>query len=134
MTDLIGGQLSLFPAVGPLVLPQLQSGRAKGIAIFDIRRSPKMPDVPAMTEEVSVPGYVATPVWYGFVAPAKTPPDIVAALSSMIQNAMASPEVNARLVSLGAQPLPATTEQFTLEIKNEYEKSSNLAKKLGTAK
>jgi tripartite-type tricarboxylate transporter receptor subunit TctC len=93
-----------------------------------------MPDIPAMTEEVTVPGYVATPVWYGFVAPAKTPPDIIAALGTMIQNAMASPEVNTRLVSLGAQLLPATTEQFTLEIKNEYEKSSNLAKKLGTAK
>lgn len=134
MTDLIGGQLSLFPAVGPLVLQHLQSGRAKGVAIFDKKRTPQMPDVPAITEEVSVPGYVATPVWYGFVAPAKTPPDIVAALGTLIQNAMASPEVNARLVSLGAQPLPATTEQFTLEIKNEYEKSSNLAKKLGTAK
>ena len=134
MTDLIGGQLTLFPAVGPLVLQHLKSGRAKGIAIFDKQRSPQMPDVPAMTEEVSVPGYVATPVWYGFVAPAKTPPDIVAALGTMIQNAMASPEVNARLVSLGAQLLPATTEQFTLEIKNEYEKSSNLAKTLGTAK
>ena len=93
-----------------------------------------MPDIPAMAEEGSVPGYVATPVWYGFVAPAKTPPDIVVALSLMIQNAMASPEVNARLLSLGAQPLPATTEQFTLEIKNKYEKSSNLAKKPGTAK
>ena len=134
MTDLIGGQLSLFPAVGPLVLQHLQSGRAKGVAIFDKRRTPQMPDVPAMTEEVSVPGYVATPVWYGFVAPAKTPPDLIAALSIMFHSAMASPEVNARLVSLGAQPLPATTEQFTLEIKNEYEKSSNLAKKLGTAK
>jgi len=134
MTDLIGGQVSLFPAVGPLVLQHLKSGRAKGIAIFDKQRSPQMPDIPAMTEEVTVPGYVATPVWYGFVAPAKTPPDIIAALGTMIQNAMASPEVNTRLVSLGAQLLPATTEQFTLEIKNEYEKSSNLAKKLGTAK
>jgi len=134
MTDLIGGQVSLFPAVGPLVLQHLKSGRAKGIAIFDKQRSPQMPDVPAMTEEVSVPGYVATPVWYGFVAPAKTPPDIIAALGTMIQNAMASPEVNTRLVSLGAQLLPATTEQFTLEIKNEFEKSSNLARKLGTAK
>jgi tripartite-type tricarboxylate transporter receptor subunit TctC len=134
MTDLIGGQLSLFPAVGPLVLQHIKSGRAIGLAVFDKQRSPQMSDLPAMTEEVSAPGYVATPVWYGFVAPAKTPPDIVAALAAMIQNAMASPEVNSRLVSLGAQPLPATTEQFTLEIKNEYEKSSNLAKKLGTAK
>ena len=91
MTDLIGGQLPLFPAVGPLVLQHLQSGRAKGLAVFDTRRSPQMPDVPSMMEEVSVPGYVATPVWYGFVAPAKTPPEIVAVLGGWIQAAMSAP-------------------------------------------
>ncbi len=134
MTDLIGGQLPLFPAVGPLVLPHLQSGRAKGLAVFDTRRSPQMPDVPAMPEEINVPGYVATPVWYGFVAPAKTPPEVIAVLAGWIQTAMAAPEVTAKLVTLGAQITAAGTEQFTAEIKNEYEKSSNLAKKLGNLK
>ncbi len=134
MTDLIGGQLPLFPAVGPLVLPHLQSGRAKGLAVFDTRRSPQMPDVPAMPEEINVPGYVATPVWYGFVAPAKTPPEVIAVLGRLIQNAMSSPDVTAKLVTLGAQITAAGTEQFTAEIKNEYEKSSALSKKLGTLK
>ena len=134
MTDLIGGQLPLFPAVGPLVLPHLQSGRAKGLAIFDTKRSPQMPDLPSMSEEVSVPGYVPTAVWYGFVAPAKTPPEIVATLSGWIQNAMAAPEVRSRLVTLGAQITVADSAQFAAEIRSEYEKSSALARRLGTVR
>ena len=134
MTDLIGGQLPLFPAVGPLVIQHLQSGRAKGLAIFDTRRSPQMPEIPSMSEEVSAPGYVPSPVWYGFVAPAKTPPEIIAALSGWIQNAMAAPEVRAKLVTLGAQITSADSAQFAAEIRTEYEKSSALSRKLGTVK
>jgi tripartite-type tricarboxylate transporter receptor subunit TctC len=131
MTDLIGGQLPLFPAVGPLVLPHLQAGKVKGLAVFDSRRSPQLPDVPSMMEEVSAPGYVATPVWYGFVAPAKTPPEIVAQLAGWIQAAMSAPDVKARLVTLGAQLTPADSATFGAEIRKEYETSSALAKKLG---
>ncbi len=134
MTDLIGGTLPLFPAVGPLVLQHLQSGRARGLAVFDTKRSPQMPDIPSMMEEVSVPGYVATPVWYGFVAPANTPPEVVARLGGWIQAAMASAEVKAKLTTLGAQLTPADSATFAAEIRNEYEKSSALAKKLGNLK
>lgn len=133
MTDVIGGQLPLFPAVGPLVMPHLQSGRVKGLAIFDPRRSPQMPDIPSMAEEVTVPGYVPTPVWYGFVAPAKTPPDIIATLAGWIQDAMNAPDVKAKLVTLGAQLSTANTAQFAAEIKNEYEKSAALAAKKASA-
>lgn len=134
MTDLIGGQLPLFPVVVPLVSQHLQSGRAKGLAVFDARRSQLLPDIPAISEEVSVAGYVPTPVWYGFVAPAKTPPEIVSALSVMIQNAMTAPEVKAKLATLGAQPISVSNEQFSADIKDEYEKAGQLAKKLGTFK
>ena len=134
MTDLIGGQLPLFLAVGPLVLQHLQSGRAKGLAVFDTKRSPQMPDIPSMMEEVSVPGYVATPVWYGFVAPAKTPPEIVALLGGWIQAAMSAPEVKAKLVTLGAQITAADSTEFAAQIRGDYEKASTLARKLGTVK
>ena len=87
-----------------------------------------------MSEEVTVPGYVPTPVWYGFVAPAKTPPEIIAILSTYIQNAMQSPDVKTKLTTLGAQLTSSDSAQFSAEIKNEYEKSSALANKLGSAK
>ena len=134
MTDLIGGTLPLFPVVVPLVAQHLQSGRAKGLAVFDTRRSQSLPNVPALSEEVSVPGYTPTPVWYGFVAPAKTPREVITVLSGLIQNAMGTPEVKARLVALGAQQINVGGEQFAADIKSEYEKAGLLAKKLGTYK
>ena len=134
MTDLIGGTLPLFPVVVPLVEQHLKSGRAKAVAVFDTRRSQLLPNVPALSEEVSVAGYTPTPVWYGFVAPAKTPRDVLAALNGLIQNAMQTPEVKARLVVLGAQQINVGGEQFAADIKSEYEKAGALAKKLGTYK
>jgi tripartite-type tricarboxylate transporter receptor subunit TctC len=134
MTDLIGGQLPLFPVVVPLVAPHLQSGRAKGLAVFDTRRSPLLPDVPALSDEVNLSGYVPTPVWYGFVAPAGTPPQVISSLSTLINNAMNEPDVKAKLATLGAQQINVGSEQFAADIKNEYEKAGALAKKLGTAK
>ena len=134
MTDLIGGTLPLFPVVVPLVEQHLKSGRAKAVAVFDTRRSQSLPNVPAVSEEVTVAGYVPTPVWYGFVTPAKTPRDVVASLNTMIQNAMQTPEVKARLVALGAQQINVGADQFAADIKSEYEKAGLLAKKLGTYK
>lgn len=133
MTDLIGGQLPLFPVVVPLVVQHLQSGRAKAVAVLDTRRSQLLPDVPAVTEEIQIPGYAPTPVWYGFVAPANTPPQIVSTLSGWINNALNAADVKAKLVTLGAQPVSVGSEQFAADIKNEYEKAGALAKKLGTA-
>ena len=134
MTDLIGGTLSLFPVVVPLVVQHLLSGRAKGLAVFDTARSALLPDLPAITEEISVAGYVPTPVWYGLVAPAKTPRDVVAVLSGLIQNAMDTPEAKARLSAMGAQRINVSNEQFSADIRNEYEKAGALARKLGTFK
>ena len=134
MTDLIGGTLSVFPVVVPLVAQHLQSGRAKALAVFDTARSSLLPDLPAIVEEVSVAGYVPTPVWYGFVAPAKTPRELVAVLSGMIQHAMDTPEAKARLVVLGAQRINVSNDQFGADIRNEYEKAGALARKLGTFK
>ncbi len=134
MTDLIGGTLSVFPVVVPLVAQHLQSGRAKALAVFDTARSSLLPDLPAIVEEVSVAGYVPTPVWYGFVAPAKTPRELVAVLSGMIQHAMDTPEAKARLVVLGAQRINVSNDQFGADIRNEYEKAGALARRLGTFK
>lgn len=134
MNDLIGGQLPLFPVVVPLVQAHIQSGRARGLAVFDTRRSPQLPDVPAISDEFTPPDYVPTPVWYGFVAPTNTPAAVVASLQTMIQNAMTAPEVKTRLATLGAQPISVSNEKFAADIKDEYEKAGILAKKLGTAK
>ena len=134
MTDLIGGTLSVFPVVVPLVAQHLQSGRAKGLAVFDTARSALLPDLPAITEEVAVPGYVPSPVWYGFVAPARTPREVLAVLSNLIQAAMDTPEAKTRLTAMGAQRIHVSNEQFSIDLRNEYDKAGALARKLGTFK
>jgi len=134
MTDLLGGILPILPVVIPLVDQHLQSGRAKALAIFDNRRSPLLPNIPAITEEVNISGYTPTPVWYGFVAPAKTPKDIIQTLNGYIQTALTTPEVKNRMTNLGAQPINVSNEQFMIDLKNEYEKAGQLSKKLGVFK
>ena len=132
MTDLIGGTLSVFPVVVPLVSQHIQAGKAVGLAVFDTRRSDLLPNIPAVTDEVNAPGYVPTPVWYGFVAPAGTPAQVVAALSTMINAAMETNEAKTRMTSLGARRITVSNEQFAADIKAEFETAGALAKRLGT--
>lgn len=134
MTDLIGGTLSVFPVVVPLVSQHIQSGRATALAVLDARRSQLLPEVPAVTETINVPGYEPTPVWYGFVAPSGTPTAVIALLNTMIQAAMDTPDAKARLTALGAQRVNVGNDQFAADLKAEYEKAGALAKRLGTFK
>lgn len=134
LTDVVGGTMPLFPVVVSSVLPHLKSGRIRILGVFDTRRSPLLPDVPPIAEELGVSGYVPTPVWYGFVAPAGTPREAVEALNGLIQGAMKSSEVKERLAALGAQPINPTNEQFTADLKAELEKAAQLAKRLGGVK
>lgn len=131
MTDLIGGTLPVMPVVVPLVSQHIQSGRAVGLAVFDTHRAQMLPDIPAIAEQVKVPGYVPTPVWYGFMAPAGTPRSAIAMLASLITVAMDTPQARERLAAQGAQRITVSNEQFAADLKAEYEKASALAKKLG---
>lgn len=134
LIDVVGGHMSLFPVVVSSVMPHVKGGRIRVLGVFDTRRSPLLPDVPPMADELRVAGYVPTPVWYGFVAPAGTPREAVDALNGFLKSAMQAPEVKERLAGLGAQPISTVGEQFTAEIKVETEKAAQLAKRLGTAK
>ena len=110
MTDLIGGTLSVFPVVVPLVAPHIQSGRVTALAVIDSRRSQLLPDIPAISEQVNVPGYAPTPVWYGFVAPNGTPAQAISVLSGLINAAMDTPDAKTRLVSTPLAARPRTKD------------------------
>jgi tripartite-type tricarboxylate transporter receptor subunit TctC len=133
LTDVVGGHIALFPVVVSSAAPQLKAGRIKVLGVFDARRSPLVPDVPPVNEELGIAGYVPTPVWYGFVAPAGTPREAVDALNALFLGAMQSNDVKARLVALGAQPITPSNTQFTADLKAEFETAARLAKRLGTA-
>ncbi len=134
MTDLLGGQIALFPVVVPLVQQHIRSGKARGLAVFDTRRSALFPEIPPIAEGLGIAGYVPTPVWYGFVAPAGTPRDVVATLSGLIDGAMQNAKVKEQLITMGAQAINPNNEQFTAELKAELDKAAQLAKRLGTTK
>jgi tripartite-type tricarboxylate transporter receptor subunit TctC len=134
LNDVLGGHMPLFPVVVPSVLSHLKAGKVKVLGVFDSRRSPLIPDIPAIGEEIRVAGYSPTPVWYGFVAPAGTPREAVEALGTLIQSAAQSAEVRERLTGMGAQPINPSVAEFAADLRAEYEKAGQLAKRLGTAK
>jgi tripartite-type tricarboxylate transporter receptor subunit TctC len=134
MTDLVGGSVTLFPVVVPLVLQHIRAGRVRALAIFDTQRTALLPEVPLVADQLNVPGYVPTPVWYGFVAPAGTPAQVVALLRARILDAMQQPDVKERLAAVGTVPIQPSNEQFIADMKNEMQKSATLAREPGTNK
>ncbi len=134
MTDVIGGQIAMYPAAMPLCLQHVKSARVRAIGLFHTQRSPALPDVPHFAEALGIPGYTATPLWYGFVAKAGVPKEVQARLHELVTEAMKSKEVNDKLVALGAQTITPTNEEFTRDMTAEIEKSARIAKALGIAK
>jgi len=129
MTDLLGGRLT-FMLNNPLeVLANVKSGRLRALAVANPKRIPMLPDVPTFTE-AGVPGYDAS-VWWGLVAPAKTPKDIVAKLSSEALKALEDKGVREKLANLGAIVDPAGSEQFGKFLNAEIDKWSGVIKAAG---
>jgi tripartite-type tricarboxylate transporter receptor subunit TctC len=129
MTDLLGGRLS-FMLNNPLeVIANVKSGRLRALAVASSKRIPMLPDVPTFAE-AGVPGYDAS-VWWGLVAPAKTPKDIVAKLSSEALKALEDEGVKEKLSNLGAVVDPAGPEQFGKFLKEEIDKWASVIKASG---
>jgi len=129
MTDLLGGRLS-FMLNNPLeVIANIKSGRLRAIAVANPRRIAMLPDVPTFAE-AGVTGYDAS-VWWGVVAPAKTPKDIVAKLSGEVQKALEDEGVKEKLSNLGAVIDPAGPEQFGRFLRDEIEKWAQVIKASG---
>ena len=110
VTDLVGGQIQVLFSGAPAVLPFVKSGQLRALAVSSPQRLDALPDLPTVAES----GYkdFEADQWYGVVAPAGTPREIVAKLNLQINQALASNELKNRLVSEGAIPAPATPEVF----------------------
>jgi tripartite-type tricarboxylate transporter receptor subunit TctC len=103
MADLLGGQIDFLMDPLPTTLPQVQGGKVVPIAITSAKRSPLLPNVPTFVE-LGVKDFVVT-TWFGFFAPAGTPPEIVAKLSSTLKEALADPEVVKNMEQRGLDPM-----------------------------
>ena len=111
------------------VLPQLRAGKLRGLAVTGSSRASAIPDLPTIAE-AGLPGY-AMNSWYGVLAPASTPRDIVEKLSTEIVRIVRLPDVRERLVSEGQEPAGTTAEAFAAYLRAEVEKWARVVKAAG---
>jgi len=129
LTDVIGGQTQLMFDSLPSSVAHIRAGKLKAIAVTTAKRSTALPDVPTVIES-GVPGYDIS-TWYGVWAPAGTPKDIVARISTEIAKAVRLPQVRERLAGLGAEPVGNTPDEFAAYCQSELGKWSKIVKDSG---
>ena len=129
LTALLSGEVSamFFTVVG--IQPHIKSGKARGLAVTTVKRSTMMTELPTMAE-AGVPGFEITS-WFGLLAPARTPAEIVGRLNAELLKVQALPDVKAALGKLGFDSVSGTPEQFAEHIRREVEKFTKLAKATG---
>jgi len=129
LTDLIGGQVAVFIGNMPPTVPHIKAGKLRALAVTTKTRSALMPELPTIADS-GLPGY-ETVAWFGVLAPAGTPPEIVGKLSLEIGKIARSPEMRERLVAMGAEPVGGTPEEFKAVIDRDIAKWKPLAQKVG---
>jgi tripartite-type tricarboxylate transporter receptor subunit TctC len=129
LTDLVGGQVAVFIGNMPPTVPLVQAGKLRALAVTTKTRSALMPELPTIAE-AALPGY-ETVAWFGVLAPAGTPPEIVNRLSFEIGKIARSPEMREKLLAMGAEPVGGTPEEFRAVIDRDIAKWKPLAQKVG---
>ena len=129
ITDLLGERIS-FMANNPIeVIAHIRAGRLRALAVASDKRLPLLPDVPTAAE-AGLPGYEVS-VWWGLVAPAKTPPEIVHELNIETNRALATAAIASKLSELGVVITASTPEEFAAFIKAQTELWSGVIKSTG---
>ena len=129
VTDLLAGQIDLMFAPPQTVMAHVQAGKLRALAVTSAKRATTLPDLPTAAES-GAPGYEAVG-WFGLLAPAATPRDLIARLSADANQVLSDPEVRAKLLVLGAEPSGTTPEQFARFIRNDQAKWSALMRDRG---
>jgi tripartite-type tricarboxylate transporter receptor subunit TctC len=127
--DLLGGHILMMFVPIPVALGNIKAGTLRGLAIGSTNRTNLLPDLPTLAES-GVPGFEVG-LRYGLVAPAGTPPAVVARLNKELNAALAMEDVKNRLATEGAESLPGTPEAYAADIDKEEKKWGGLVKKLG---
>lgn len=110
VTDLLAGNIDMMVDNLPNILPQIREGNVRALAVATPQRLPQLPDVPT-TAEAGLPGF-RFGTWFGLVAPARTPPEIVTRMAALVDAALREPEVGGRLRDQGAVLGGGTPEAF----------------------
>jgi tripartite-type tricarboxylate transporter receptor subunit TctC len=125
LADLIPGNVQLFFDSIPSALPHVNSGRIRALGVASSRRSPALPDIPAIGE--SLKGFEADS-WFGIMMPAGTPRDIIVKLDSEVQKALATQEVRERLLAVGGFVQAGGPEQLAERIRADIAKWGKVAR------
>lgn len=128
ITDTIGGRLPvMFNNIGPM-LPHVKAGRIRGLGVTSLKRSPAIPELPAIAE--TVPGFEVI-VWGGVVLPAGAPKAIVARLNAEINKVLAAPALKEKYAAIGYELVGGTPAQFDAFVKKEIAKWAEVVKRSG---
>jgi tripartite-type tricarboxylate transporter receptor subunit TctC len=128
ITDTLGGHVHMTVSGAPSLMPHIASGRLRAIAISTAKRSPALPTVPAIGETVK--GYESTN-WYGLLAPAKTPKDVVARLNSAVDSVLKLPEMKQRFAADVLEVVGGPPEYFRTFLQTEIDKYAKVIKAAG---
>jgi len=129
VTDLLGGQVNAMFSNALTVMPHIQSGKLRALAVSGNRRLELLPDVPTVME-AGIAQYVSLQ-WYGLLAPAGTPPAVIQTINREMVKALQSKDIKDKLASEGAEPAGSTPAEFANLIKNDFDKWSKVAKSSG---
>ncbi|HYF21733.1 MAG TPA: tripartite tricarboxylate transporter substrate binding protein [Ramlibacter sp.] len=129
LMDLIAGQVQMSFDTMASILPHINAGKVKALAVASAKRSPRLPNVPTM-EEAGVKG-VEMGAWYGLYMPANTPREVQAKVHEEVNKLLALPETRTRLDGIGAEITPMTQAQFAAFHEAENKRYAELIKKRG---
>lgn len=127
--DLIAGRVDFFFDALATALDNARAGRLQILAVTTLRRSPQAPEVPTVAE-AAIPGFSSAP-WWGYNAPAGTPPAVIARLNAAMNQAMAQPAVKAAIEAQGINPMPMTPAEFEAHVWAENAKWTQVIEAVG---
>lgn len=129
VTDILGGQVDLYLSSIPSLIGQVRGGKMRALAVTSLQRVDDLPQTPTVAES----GYprFQSGTWFGFVAPAGTPGEIVLTLNREFSKALATADLKKKLTDQGAEVLGGTPEQFTQLIKNDIVRWAPIVKASG---
>lgn len=131
VTDVIAGEISLTITGVPPLYPHVQSGRLRALGVGSTKRLSLLPDLPTIAE-AGVPGYESS-TWFGPLAPARTPREIVVRLNAELMKILQRPDIRSRFAAEGVEGLGSTPEEFGTYIKAEIERWGRVIKAAGIA-